>query len=291
MSDVARSKAFYRCGAGALGYTLLMEWEAVRRLRRCARSRTSGSARASRTFRRSTSRFAPNRERRSTLSIKAAMAAGGSDNGAPGPRPQYHPRLLRRFCAGPGRPQHRSGLPSRRNNQGNAMSARRIWPLLLAFAASGALSPLSPPRPDLAGQADQVHRRGAGGQLARRAGAHDRRQAEGPARTARSSSTIGPAAGGTRRDRSTVAKSPPDGYTMVISFNGPSGVRRLTSTRSCPTTRKGSGCGDHHVEPAERARGQRGAADPIGQGARSTTPRPIRASSTTRRSATAARRT
>ena len=42
---------------------------------------------------------------------KAAMAAGGRDNGAPGIRAHYHPELLRRLRARSRRPQHRGGLP------------------------------------------------------------------------------------------------------------------------------------------------------------------------------------
>jgi outer membrane biosynthesis protein TonB len=42
---------------------------------------------------------------------KAAMAAGGRDNGAPGIRAHYHPELLRRVRARSRRPQYRSRLP------------------------------------------------------------------------------------------------------------------------------------------------------------------------------------
>ena len=41
----------------------------------------------------------------------AALAAGGTDNGAPGPRPIYHPQLLRRLRARPRRQQPRGRLP------------------------------------------------------------------------------------------------------------------------------------------------------------------------------------
>ena len=44
----------------------------------------------------------------------AALAAGGTDNGAPGMRPQYHPSLLRRLRARPRREQPRGRLPPRR---------------------------------------------------------------------------------------------------------------------------------------------------------------------------------
>ncbi len=41
---------------------------------------------------------------------KAAIAAGGKDNGAPGLRPQYRPELLRRVRARSRRAQYRGGL-------------------------------------------------------------------------------------------------------------------------------------------------------------------------------------
>jgi catechol 2,3-dioxygenase-like lactoylglutathione lyase family enzyme len=42
---------------------------------------------------------------------EAALAAGGTDNGGPGAQARLPPELLRRFRAGPGRPQHRGRLP------------------------------------------------------------------------------------------------------------------------------------------------------------------------------------
>ena len=45
-----------------------------------------------------------------------------------------------------------------------------------------------------------------------------------------------PAAGGTVAT-DLVAKSAPDGYTMVISFNGPLAVRSAPVRASCPTIR------------------------------------------------------
>ena len=43
---------------------------------------------------------------------KAALAAGGRDNGAPGIRAHYHPELLRRLRARSRRPQHEAACHS-----------------------------------------------------------------------------------------------------------------------------------------------------------------------------------
>ena len=41
----------------------------------------------------------------------AALAAGGKDNGKPGPRPEYHENYYGAFVLDRGWPQHRGGLP------------------------------------------------------------------------------------------------------------------------------------------------------------------------------------
>ena len=76
-----------------------------------------------------------------------------------------------------------------------------------------------------------------------------------------------PAAGGTVAtdiDRQVASGRLHDGDLLQWS----SGVRAPTCTRNCPTTRKGSERGDHHLQPAERAGDQCVLADQIGQGAR-----------------------
>ena len=75
-----------------------------------------------------------------------------------------------------------------------------------------------------------------------------------------------PAAGGTVATAE-VAKSAPDGYTMVLGFNGPAGVRSA-AFEAALRRREGSRAGDHHVEPAQRARRQRRAAGEKRAGAR-----------------------
>ena len=76
-----------------------------------------------------------------------------------------------------------------------------------------------------------------------------------------------PAAGGTVAT-DFVAKSAPDGYTMVISFNGPLAFGPLHLHQAALRSAEGSRAGHHHIEPAERARRHRDAADQVGQGTR-----------------------
>ena len=96
-----------------------------------------------------------------------------------------------------------------------------------------------------------------------------------------------PAAGGTVAVGET-AKAPADGYTMVLAFNGPLSIAPLLQKLPYDLA-EGPRAGHHHDEPAQRARGQRAGAREGCEGARGM-PRPIRGSSTTRRSAPAARR-
>ena len=70
VSDVAKSKAFYRAALAPLGYAVLMEFERCRRLRRRAEARFLDRRGRARTCRRSTSRSAPTRARRSTRSTR-----------------------------------------------------------------------------------------------------------------------------------------------------------------------------------------------------------------------------
>jgi catechol 2,3-dioxygenase-like lactoylglutathione lyase family enzyme len=100
VSDVVTSKAFYRAALAPLGYTLLMESE---------QSAGFGVAPKPDFW---IGRGKPNvppihiafrAESRSQVDAfyKAAMAAGGRDNGAPGPRPQYHPSYYGAFVLDP----------------------------------------------------------------------------------------------------------------------------------------------------------------------------------------------
>ena len=75
-----------------------------------------------------------------------------------------------------------------------------------------------------------------------------------------------PAAGGTAAT-DFVAKSPPDGYTMVMSFNGPLAFATAPVLEAAVRSAEGPRAGHHHFEPAERAGGQRRAAGQVGEGA------------------------
>ena len=99
-----------------------------------------------------------------------------------------------------------------------------------------------------------------------------------------------PAAGGTAAT-DFVAKSAPDGYTMLMSFNGPLAFAPHLYSKLPYDPQKDLVPVDHHLEPAERAGRDGLAAGAARCTSWSRTRRPIRASSTTHRSATAARRT
>ena len=100
VSDVARSKAFYSTALAPLGYTLLMEWELI-----------AGFGVAPKPdfwIGQGTPNVPPihiafRAETRAQVDAfyKAAIAAGGNDNGGPGPRPQYHPHYYGAFVLDP----------------------------------------------------------------------------------------------------------------------------------------------------------------------------------------------
>ena len=85
VADVAKSKAFYRAALAPLGYRMLMEWEQFAGF---------GVPPVHIAFR---------ADARALVDAfhKAALAAGGRDNGAPGPRPQYHPNYYGAFVLDP----------------------------------------------------------------------------------------------------------------------------------------------------------------------------------------------
>jgi catechol 2,3-dioxygenase-like lactoylglutathione lyase family enzyme len=100
VADVAKSKAFYRAALAPLGYAALMEWEShvgfgvapkpdfwigqgppnVPRIHVAFRAETRAQVDAFH---------------------KAALAAGGRDNGPPGLRPHYHPHYYGAFVLDP----------------------------------------------------------------------------------------------------------------------------------------------------------------------------------------------
>ena len=95
-------RAFYRAALAPLGYAMLMEFEESAGLRRRAEVLTSGSAngRLRRAARR-TSRSRADTRCEVDAFHRAALAAGGRDNGAPGLRPHYHPNYYGAFVLDP----------------------------------------------------------------------------------------------------------------------------------------------------------------------------------------------
>jgi catechol 2,3-dioxygenase-like lactoylglutathione lyase family enzyme len=108
VSDYARSKAFYESTLAPLGYTLIME---------VAAAHTESGSPAAGFGRQGKPDFWIGGERglKGTLHVaiaaddrrtvdafyRAALAAGGRDNGAPGLRPQYHPNYYGAFVLDP----------------------------------------------------------------------------------------------------------------------------------------------------------------------------------------------
>jgi catechol 2,3-dioxygenase-like lactoylglutathione lyase family enzyme len=100
VSDVAKSKAFYRSALAPLGYTLLMEWEQAAGFGVAPKPDFwigQGEPNVPPIH------IAFRAESRAQVDAfyRAAMAAGGTDNGGPGPRPQYHPHYYGAFVLDP----------------------------------------------------------------------------------------------------------------------------------------------------------------------------------------------
>jgi catechol 2,3-dioxygenase-like lactoylglutathione lyase family enzyme len=94
VSDYARSKAFYEQALAPLGITLLMEFSgAAAGFGREGDNRPSLFIEAYGEPARGRLHIALRAENRAQVDAfhAAALAAGGKDNGAPGPRPIYHP--------------------------------------------------------------------------------------------------------------------------------------------------------------------------------------------------------
>jgi catechol 2,3-dioxygenase-like lactoylglutathione lyase family enzyme len=106
VNDYERSKAFYAAALAPLGVTLLMEFQSAAAgfgeeiehgpkpyfwIHSRGRPVVSGAHVAF---------AAPDRETVDAFHA-AALAAGGTDNGAPGPRPIYHPNYYGAFVTDP----------------------------------------------------------------------------------------------------------------------------------------------------------------------------------------------
>ena len=100
VTNLDRSKAFYRAALAPLGYALIMEWEQSAGFGVPPKPDFwigEGESNA----RRSTSPFAPQTRQQVDAFYRAALAAGGRDNGAPGPRPHYHADYYGAFVLDP----------------------------------------------------------------------------------------------------------------------------------------------------------------------------------------------
>jgi catechol 2,3-dioxygenase-like lactoylglutathione lyase family enzyme len=100
VSDFARSKAFYRAALAPLGYGVLMEWETVAGFGVAPKPDFwigKGMPNAPPIH------VAFRAETRAQVDAfhRAALAAGGRDNGAPGLRPHYHPNYYGAFVLDP----------------------------------------------------------------------------------------------------------------------------------------------------------------------------------------------
>ena len=254
VSDVAKSKAFYRAALAPLGYALLMEFDDV-----------AGFG----------------------VAPKPDFWIGKAAADAPPVHVAFRADSRAQVDAfykrgdGRGRPRQRSAGPaaalSRRTTTARSCSIRTVttskrcvmrrrdagasghrrWRRRATslrgrccrLRASPALAQA------VARQADQVRRRRAGtGQLARHARAHDRRQAEGSPRPAghRREQARGRRHRRHRRGREGGARRLHDAAGLQRA------ARLRPAAAEAPVRRaEGSRAGDHHVEPAQRARGQR----------------------------------
>ncbi|MDQ6917219.1 MAG: VOC family protein [Pseudomonadota bacterium] len=100
VADVARSKAFYRAALAPLGYTMLMEFEQFAGFGVAPKPDFwvgQGKPNVPPIH------VAFRAESRTQVDefYRAAIAAGGNDNGPPGPRPQYHPNYYGAFVLDP----------------------------------------------------------------------------------------------------------------------------------------------------------------------------------------------
>ena len=100
VSDVARAKAFYRTALAPLGYTLLVEWEEFAGFGVAPKPDfwiAHGTPNAPRVH------VAFRADSRAVVDAfyRAAIGAGGRDNGPPGLRPHYHDNYYGAFVLDP----------------------------------------------------------------------------------------------------------------------------------------------------------------------------------------------
>ena len=100
VANVTKSKAFYRSALAPLGYELLMEWESFAGFGVAPKPDFWIGAGAANV---PPIHVAFRAETRAQVDAfyKAALAAGGHDNGPPGPRPHYHANYYGTFVLDP----------------------------------------------------------------------------------------------------------------------------------------------------------------------------------------------
>src|SRR5215831_4659780 len=100
VGDVAKSKAFYRAALAPIGYDLLMEWESYAGFG-VAPKPDFWIAQGPPNEPRVHVAFRSQTRTEVDAFYKAAIAAGGRDNGAPGVRAHYHPNYYGAFVLDP----------------------------------------------------------------------------------------------------------------------------------------------------------------------------------------------
>ena len=101
VANVAKSKAFYRAALAPLGYEAADGGRGSSPASASRPSRISGSAKARPTSPPIHVAFSASTRAQVDAFHKAALAAGGRDNGAPGLRPHYHPNYYGAFVLDP----------------------------------------------------------------------------------------------------------------------------------------------------------------------------------------------
>ncbi len=100
VTDVAKAKAFYRAALAPLGYSVLMEFEQIAGFGVAPKADfwigqgTPNGPRVHIAFRADSRAIVD-------AFYRAALSAGGRDNGPPGPRPHYHANYYGAFVLDP----------------------------------------------------------------------------------------------------------------------------------------------------------------------------------------------
>ena len=101
ISDYARSKAFYEVALKPLNYTVLMEFAEMPAAGFGVAPKPDFWMGTGAVLSGCHIAFRANNRAEVDAFYKAALEAGGKDNGAPGPRPHYHPNYYGAFVYDP----------------------------------------------------------------------------------------------------------------------------------------------------------------------------------------------